>query len=135
MPLLASCTWLFLELVKKYRPGIVGILFGGHFAIALGYWLAIDLPRARNDRTQWPGIEAMAASIQEDFGPVLACNVPPEGLSMIQLAVDRRLQERPPGTAIEPQVKWIVATQKEKTKGFVEQATTGPYRLLRRQVD
>ena len=134
LPLLLACIWSALERLGRYRVGIFRALWVGHLAAALGYWLVIDLPRAWEDGTQWPAVRQMAAVLCADQGPVLAAEVPTDTQWMLQFALDRRVREQSPGTAIEAEIRWIVTTNAAaRFAGFVPHVQAGNYHVLCRE--
>ncbi len=134
LPLLLACAWSALERLGPYRPRIFRALLVGHLAAALGYWLVIDLPRAWQDRAQWPAVRQMAAVLRADRGPVLADEMSTDAQWMLQFALDRRVGEHSPGAAVAADVRWIV-TQNAAADfaGFVPHTQAGKYRVLRRE--
>jgi hypothetical protein len=136
LPLLLACAWSALERLGHCRPGIFRALLVGHLAAALGYWLVIDLPRAWQDRTQWPAVRQMAAVLRADRGPVLAAEVPTDTQWMLQFSLDRRVWEHSPGTAVDAEIRWIVTQNAEAAfAGFVPHTRAGNYLVLRREVE
>jgi hypothetical protein len=136
LPLLIVCLWLVLERWRDYRSRVLGTVLAGHLACAAGYWLAVDLPRARADQAQWAALRQLAAPLRMEEGPILTADVPAKAPWMLQLALDRRVREHVPGTAVEPDVRWIVTGQPDPiVQGFSLHATAGPYQVWGREPD
>ncbi len=133
LPVLLACIWSALEWLSRYRAGIFRVLLVGHLAAALGYWLVIDLPRAWEDRTQWPAVRQLAMVLRADPGPVLAAEVHPDTQWMLQFALDRRVWEQSSDAAVDAAIQWIVTTRPEaEFAGFVRCTRVGNYQVWRR---
>lgn len=134
LPLLLACIWTVLEFLGRHRDRIFGGLLAGHLVMALGYWLCIDLPRAREDAAQWPVVRQIADILKMDGGAVLGVDVPPDTLWMLQFALDRRVGEHRADLAVAPDIRWIIAScSNAQFDGFAIHAELGKYRILRRR--
>jgi hypothetical protein len=104
-----------------------------HLGAAVGYWLAVELPWARELDRQWPSIDRLAAEIQADPGPVLIDNSLSDQGFQLRLALDRPVEENPDKAEVRRGAKWIVEPAGRPVfAGFVVHRTVGQYELLRR---
>jgi hypothetical protein len=135
LPVLLVGIWSALERLGRYRAAIFRVLLVGHLAAALGYWLAIDLPRALADRAQWPAVRRLATILRADRQPVLAADVYPDTQWMLQFALDRRVWEHSPGAAVAAEIQWIVTTRAEaEFADFARYTQVGHYQVWRREL-
>jgi hypothetical protein len=127
LPVLVVSLWHALQPVAQYRALMFSILLLGHFAVAAGYWLVIDLPRARACSAAWRPLAQLAAQIMPlaDSG---AAALPLCERLLLTLVIDRPLLEDEPPAA---KAQWIIDTDGVPVPdGFRLQAHAGAYRLL-----
>jgi hypothetical protein len=133
IPLVMACAWLALDSMYRYRHRIFTALALAHGCVAVGYWLAIDIPRVHEDHRQWPAVQEMALAIRAEFGPVLGCELPQNTLWMLQFALDRPVHEHQRDKPIDGSVDWIITpAQYPVEDGFNLYLLAGNYQLLRR---
>lgn len=63
IPLIAACGWHGLHALSWRRAFTTAMLIG-HLLFNIGYWLVVDLPRARQCNAEWPRLEEIAQSMQ-----------------------------------------------------------------------
>jgi hypothetical protein len=140
LPALWVCLWFGLEGLRGRRVGILAILWGLHVAVALGYWLWIDLPGARALDHQWPQADRLAAQVGSDPGrvaaaPGLVVTNPPlrEFVQLAQLALGRPIADDFDDPAVRDGTQWLIVPAKQPPpRGFVSSCPLGPYQLLQR---
>ena len=132
-PALFVCLWFALDRLGDRRFPILAMMIVLHLGITVGYWLAVDLPRARELDRQWPSIDRLAAEIQTDPGPILIDNTLFNQGFLLQLALDRPAAENPAKREIRRGAAWIVMPAGQPVfPGFVVRCTVGPNQLLHR---
>jgi hypothetical protein len=133
-PMIVSL-WFALEaLGTPRRVRLFAVAAVLHAAMAVGYWVYIDLPGARADAAKWPSINAFAAVIQADPGPTAVTHdVIIDRLEvgkMLDLAVDRRA-ENFDRLDVRPTIHWLLAKRCEPLPvGFRLKCAAGDYQLL-----
>lgn len=134
VPVMLLSAWIALERITAQRriQGLAALL-AAHLAFAFGYWLGVDLPRTRQLADQWPAVNALAAAIDADPGPVaVGEDVSTEVRKMLDLTRDERTwtfdaKEPPPqGTAL----RWVVSKGRAPPQGFTLVCTAGDYLLF-----
>jgi hypothetical protein len=76
------------------RPALGFLLVAAHLAVAAGYVLARDAPRARACDAEWPAVERLAAAAASAPAPVLAPGVPECTRLLLSFTLDRPVSER-----------------------------------------
>jgi hypothetical protein len=131
-PVLFVCLWFALDRLEDRRFAILSVMVVLHLGAAVGYWLAVELPWARELDRQWPSIDRLAAEIQADPGPVLIDNSLSDQGFQLRLALDRPVEENPDNAEVRRGAKWIVEPAGRPVfAGFVVHRTVGQYELLR----
>jgi hypothetical protein len=137
LPVLVGSIWMLLEPHRRWRFGTVAFALSAHLFVAVGYWLAVDLPSARACARQWPAVQQLAVHIGQAAGAVGAIGgVETPGCVplMLALELERPVQQfagQPPADA---PAQWIVAPRHAgMVAGFLAEAEAGDYRLLRRE--
>ena len=132
IPALLVCLWYALKPLGMRRLGILGLMLMAHCVAAMAYWLAIDMPLAGRLHAQWPAVDAMAAQIQSDPGPVALVDSPmPFVGNMLALALDRpvylRVEDMPAGMKL----RWLAMPRDVPAPpGFTRRIETGDFQLL-----
>jgi hypothetical protein len=133
LPLLLICLWHALAALGRRRVALLAGLLVLHTAVALGYWLAIDRPRALAEARHWPDLRQLAEVIRTDPGPVQAGPGLGKAHFLLEYLLDRPVAWREPGQPAGPEVRWLVtAAGSPAEEGFTPRAEAGPFRLLRR---
>jgi hypothetical protein len=134
LPLLWACIWLALNTVPALRLRWLVLATGAHLALALGYWLSVDLPRAYSTHQDWPAVRELAATQTGDAGPGLVSRRLGNVALLLQLDVDRPVRTVSSLTAIPRDGCWLVISREEKIPlGFKPKAGAGRMILLRRE--
>jgi hypothetical protein len=134
IPLLMTCLWLVVEPMKEYRLRILAGMLALHGAVAIGYWVAVDAPRARNDHAHWAAIEQLASAIHGRESSVQTVQIRENPALMLQFALDRRVQEAQEDRAIPADVDYIIMPGDSAGLGdFTVQFTAGDFQLVRRR--
>jgi hypothetical protein len=134
IPALVTCAWFATERLKDRRLTMLKAAWVAHLAAAALYWLAVDLPEARETNRQWPAVDALAAQIPADSGPIAASEAVGDVRIMLSLTLDRRIARDADDPEVQRRAEWIVTTaDKPPAGGFVVQYRAGRYCLLRRQ--
>jgi hypothetical protein len=131
LPLLWVCFWHALPALGRRRVALLGVLLVLHTAVALGYWLAVDRPRALAAHRLWPAVARLADVIRTDPGPVAVGS----GLGKTQFLLEYLL-DRPVISEGQEQakVRWLVTGKDIPIEsGFTPRAAVGPYRLWQRR--
>ena len=91
LPALLICVWFALQGLASRRQAVFGICLALQLAVAGGYWLVYDLPKARESHQRWPEIDQLASSIRAQPGAAVKSDLPGELHLMLELALDRPL--------------------------------------------
>jgi hypothetical protein len=140
LPALWICLWFGLEGLQNRRFLILATLWALHVAVALGYWLTVDLPGARALNRQWPLADRLVARvgadpglIAVDPGPVATNPSVSEFVQLVQLALDRPVADNFDDPAVRNRTQWLIAPADGlPPRGFVPSCALGPYQLLHR---
>lgn len=89
LPALLVCVWFALQGLASRRQAAFRVCLALQLAVAGGYWLIYDLPKARELHRRWPEIDQLAASIRETPGAVVKSDLPGELHLMLELSLDR----------------------------------------------
>ena len=136
VPLLMTCVWLVFERWQQYRMRILTGLLAAHGAVAIGYWVGVDAPRARKDNAQWAAVEQLAAPIRANGGPVLALHIRDNTALMLQYVLDRHLREARDSTGVPADVDWVILSRGVPVfQGFRVYSRAGKYQLVCRKPD
>jgi hypothetical protein len=133
LPALWACLWFALERFGDRRFRLLAVLWGLHVAVALGYWLAIDLPWARQVNRQWPVVGRVVAEVRTDPGPLATDASLSDFAPMLELALDRQVEESFDDPKVRDKMQWLlVRADQPATKAFLLHCKLGPYHLLHR---
>jgi len=132
LPLLVACLWFAIESFSLWRLRFLAVLLAAHLAVALGYWIGVEIPRARNCNAQWASVTALAAALQNGKTMAVATpDVPQCARLMLSFTIDRPVLESTP--ARNSDAKKIVEPRNDPIPaGFQIERTAGPYQLLSR---
>jgi hypothetical protein len=131
LPLLMAALWMLSAPLGRGRPRLLGAALVLHLGVALAYWTAVDLPRARDDNAQWPSLRRLAAVARTDGKTVMASGVAPNAIWMFQYLVDRRVREELPDTPVGDDVRWLIVPEGDPGRGgFACCARSGGFQLL-----
>ncbi|MBX3411995.1 MAG: hypothetical protein KF708_04700 [Pirellulales bacterium] len=132
-PLLAVCLWYALEPIARHRMNILAYLVVFHLAVAIGYWGAIDMPRAIDYFRRWDAIDTLAAAVDVEHEKVGIVGLPIETRLMLELALDRPVVEAPTVEQLAQLPEWIVEPAgRTSTAGFTVYRGVDQLRLLSR---
>lgn len=95
LPALLVCVWFALPPARERRQVVIAASLAVQLIVAVSYWLAVDLPRARRFDRQWPAVKAMAGRLADDESPQVTAELPGELKLMLELALDRPVTFRP----------------------------------------
>ena len=131
LPVLVAAVWFIIAPLGERALAIVAVLVAAHLAVALGYWLVVDRPRAVECDAVWPAVQRLVAQLPADASPRLAVAAPDCVWMQVELAIDRRVMLQSSSGAVGEQVDWlVVARGAAPTPGFVTRDTAGDYTLL-----
>jgi hypothetical protein len=134
LPLLLVCLWHALAGLGRRRLALLTVLLVLHTAVAAGYWLAVDRPRALAEARRWPDLRQLAKVIRAEPGPVQAGPGLGKTHFLLEYLLDRPVAWRESGQPAAADARWLVTAAGEPAvAGFRTRALVGPYRLLRRQ--
>lgn len=129
-PLLFVCLWTALEPLKIHRINTMGWLLGLHLVAAVGYWVAVDAPRAYANHQRWGAIDELADTVRQDQRLVQVIDVPLEQRLMLELALDRLVLHPADPDAIDPDAQWIVQPEtKPPLDGFARHRVVSGFSL------
>ncbi|MGA2035317.1 MAG: hypothetical protein ABSG68_23970, partial [Thermoguttaceae bacterium] len=109
LPILLVCVWFALERLRQRRLAVLRIGLLIHLAVACGYWLTVDLPRAKKTNAHWAAVDALAAQLRNRPEPVVAQGLPQDMPLMLQLALDRPVLDGDSQPLSVPGVCWIAS--------------------------
>jgi hypothetical protein len=130
LPALLACVWFGLQRTGERRQYVAAVCLVVQLIVGGGYWLGVDLPRARRFGDQWPAVDNLAARIAANPGPIVAVNLPGETERMLEFVLDQPVL-RDDESAERP--RWIVTARGRNLSadGFVSQHTAGELALWR----
>lgn len=133
LPLLLAALWLAYAPLHIWRRSLFAALLIAHLGVALGFWLIIDRPDARECNRQWPAVERLAGRIGLDSGAAVAADVPTCVTLMLDLALDRPVRPADGIQPADPHTQWIVTRAgAPAVASFRIDTGVGDYTLLRR---
>ncbi|MGH7136475.1 MAG: hypothetical protein ACREHD_12100, partial [Pirellulales bacterium] len=94
LPALLVCVWFALSRLGERRSAVLGVCLAVQLVVGGGYWLGVDLPRARHFDRQWPTVDELAARVTSGAEPDIANPLPHELELMLELALDRPVTSR-----------------------------------------
>lgn len=135
-PLLMGCLVEALEQLRHRREAALLGFFAAHVLVAVGYFVAIDVPRTIALHEKWPVVDRFVGRMRSGDGGVAAAIDTSTSLgAMLELALDRPIQY-PPVELQESRPQWIVRPVGEAPlAGFRVEETLGGYELLARVPD
>lgn len=133
-PIAAVGLWLIVDRSRLPMRRLLVPVVMLHVAVAVGYWLAIDLPRTRAANDAWPNIDRLAAAIDADRDRVASLNLTGDELNLLRLSLDRQVHDwQLDAAAGRPSIVWVAGpATAEQPPGFAPVADAGPLRLWRR---
>jgi hypothetical protein len=133
LPMLYLCLWWSLERLGQRRRALLQMLLGAHIVVALGYWLAIDRPRALADARRWQDLQQVAALVRAEPGTLQTTSELGNSYLLLAYLLDRPVSQQLHGQPVDARVSWLVdAIEAPPRGGFQLFRNVGPYRLLRR---
>ncbi|MBV9122410.1 MAG: hypothetical protein JO112_03480, partial [Planctomycetes bacterium] len=133
LPMLYLCLWWGLERLGQRRRAVLQVLLGAHMVVALGYWLAIDRPRALADARRWQDLQQVAALVRAEPGTLQTTSELGNSYLLLAYLLDQPVSQQFRGQPVDARVSWLVdAIEAPPRVGFQPFRTVGPYRLLRR---
>jgi hypothetical protein len=132
LPLLIACLWFAVESFHRWRLRFLAVLLMAHLAVALGYWIGVEVPRARACDAQWAAVTALAPGLTGGKRIAVATpDVPQCARLMLSFTIDRPVLEST--AARDPGANQIVEPRNDPNPaGFRIERTAGPYKLLSR---
>jgi hypothetical protein len=112
LPVLAGSLWFALDGMGQARIVALAALVLMHVAVATGYWLDVEVPRARECNTYWPTIIQMANSISKDKGSVAASGAADCPRLFMEFVLDRPVDSPPPLRPIGNQ-RWLLTPNRQ----------------------
>ena len=107
LPVLVASLWFALERMGRARVVALGALFLLHLGVAAGYWLTVEMPRARACNDYWPTIIRMATSISGEQGSVEASASECPRLLM-EFALDRAVDPVHDSALVPANARWLL---------------------------
>lgn len=108
VPVLMACLWFGRGLLLWNRSVVFGLLFVGHLGAAMGYWLVVDAPRAREAHAYWTAVDRICESIPTDRDKVWEVGIPDKMDLMLRLELDRYLSAPDEPHVPRADIRWIV---------------------------
>jgi hypothetical protein len=112
LPVLAGSLWFALDGMGQARIVALAALVLMHVAVATGYWLDVEVPRARECNTYWPTVIQMANSISKDKGSVAASGAADCPRLFMEFVLDRPVDSPPPLRPIGNQ-RWLLTPNRQ----------------------
>jgi hypothetical protein len=110
---------------------LLAVFAAAHLAVAVGYWAAVDLPRARRCNAHWSAVDQLAPLLRGE--PAAGAASSPCVRLLLEFTVDRRVRELP-AQAADPAVRWaVIADNEPLPPGFAPRTSVGGLRLLVRR--
>lgn len=129
LPVLAVCLWSLLDGWRRHRLTIVTSLLVAHLGVAAGYWLAIDLPRARACSAGADQLSELVPKIPVRVMGTGGADVPACERWLLAFALDRPVLQVDQARLAD--VDWmVVPTSWPEPAGYRRSATAGQYQLL-----
>lgn len=131
LPVLAGCLWTVLG---RWRHGLVALalLVVAHALAATVFWVK-EVPGVRACHAEWPAVEALAAAIPPEAGPVAAVGTRDCVAGMLAVARDRQVAFVA-GTQVPGDAQWIVQPAAQTVpRGFESERTVGEYVVATRR--
>jgi hypothetical protein len=143
MPIILAAFSLGLARLWPAATRWAGVFVLLHVGVGLGYWLAVDLPRARERNEHWSSVERLAAMVDRDRQSLGTWKLEPDEAQFFLFTLDRHflpytLEPAPKigglavTTTVPPDCLFADADAKLPPE-YVRVTTDGPYALLRYQ--
>ncbi len=131
LPLLFVCLWFAIEPLRTWRLSVLAILLVAHLAVAIGYWTAVEIPRARLCDDEWAPAAALAPELKDATGIVVATRHVPEcARLMLSFLIDRPVAERTARSDFPDAQAILERWDDPNPPGFDVRQSAGPYKLL-----
>jgi hypothetical protein len=129
LPLLVLSLWFAIAPFTRWRLRFLGLLLLAHLGVALGYWSAVEIPRARSCNRQWAAIDALSPGLKDGSALVVADpRVPQCARLMLSFVTDRPVLQRAPGLGAAQEM--LERRDDPNPPGFEVRRAAGPYKLL-----
>jgi hypothetical protein len=132
LPVLLVAGWWAIESQRRWRLRWFAALLVAHLGVALGYWLAIDLPRARQCDAQWSIVERLVQPIGRGTRTVRAVNMNECVRLRLELALDRPAPASDAQSLSSTDAQWAVVGGDADVPGFAVRSRATPFVLLAR---
>lgn len=133
-PVIMVCAWCGLRRLLAARQVVLAALLVAHVGVGLVQWIAVDIPRARQADALWPAVDKMATAIGPNRETTGAFNLPRDYRLMLQVSLDRSIEEVDIRRPIAESIDWLVVWRgTSDVPGFVFAHEVGPCLLLQRQ--
>jgi hypothetical protein len=132
IPGLLVCLWYALRPLGIRRLGLLGLLLIAHMVAAVAFWLSVDVPLARRHDAQWASVDAVAAKIADEPGPIAVArpSVPGFGI-MLAVTLDRTVFTHLKDVPAPAGLRWLVMPRDlPMAQGFTRTAEVGDYQVL-----
>jgi hypothetical protein len=134
LPLLWGCVWCAVAALRFRRLPVLAALLVGHAAVATGYWIGKEIPRARQCHAQWAYVDELAQAVRPVPARLAAREIPECVRLMLALAIDRPVFDDAAPAARGLDVQWLVTSVgRGPDAGFSRCTTVGPYQLMCRK--
>jgi hypothetical protein len=133
LPILVVSLWKLVEPYRLWRLSALTALLILQAAVAIGYWIAVEIPQGLECNRQWPKVNRIVGVIQSEPGPVATAGKIPECVrEMLTFALDRPVPNiHPKGTTLESLAWVVVPLNYPAPSGFHEIAEASSFRVLR----
>ena len=130
LPALAACFWTVLERFRAGLP-VLAVLVVAHLLAAVVFWVK-EVPGVRACHAEWPAVDAVAATLPRDEGPVAVLGVRDCVAGMLTVALDRPVTWLS-GAEVPGDVRRVVQPRARAIpSGFVTERIVGDYVLMTR---
>lgn len=134
LPALAACFWCGLMEVVR-RPGPIAVwLPAAHLAAAIGYWAAVDMPRAIALDPRWGEVESICQRIDNDERFVAAVGVSNFDVQLAVITLDRQVALFE-ADGIRPKTKWLIEPVDENVQPEFSPVHSTPHLRLSRRTE
>jgi len=108
LPVLAGSLWFALDGMRQARVVAMAALVLMHVAVATGYWLQVEVPRARECNSYWPTIIQMADAISKQKGSTAASGTADCPRLFMEFLLDRPVDSPPPLMSVGWNQRWLL---------------------------
>lgn len=138
-PVLMLCFWLGLKQISKCDVRVLGGLTAAHLAVAIAYWVGIDMPRAIAADRNWAAVDKVVATVGDD--PVAFADELKTTRSMLLITFDRVVPDYDPDVDLSSAVpqsaakdsathpKWVVSKASAEIEGYDLHSEEGGMKL------